>query len=198
LGASPNAYTSFTKTAYLFSATTNIEKNVETLVDFVQDPYFSDQSVEKEKDIIAQEIRMYDDQPDWQSFMGTIKSMFKNHPIKVDIAGTVESIQTITKEDLYTCYHTFYHPTNMTLCVVGNFEPQSMMHMIEENQAKKNFAEMNEIKRSFSPEPRGVAMKENKIMMPVSVPNCTIGIKEFTTVLDKNDFIKRDLLQGMV
>src|SRR5690625_908237 len=84
-GASPNAYTSFTKTAYLFSATKNIEENVETLINFVQDPYFSEQSVEKEKGIIAQEINMYDDQPDWQSFMGTIKSMFKNHPVNIDI-----------------------------------------------------------------------------------------------------------------
>src|SRR5699024_2434976 len=113
-GASPNAYTSFTKTAYLFSATNNIEENVETLINFVQDPYFSEQSVEKEKGIIAQEIKMYDDQPDWQSFMGTIKSMFENHPVNIDIAGTVDSIYEITKDDLYTCYNTFYHPENMT------------------------------------------------------------------------------------
>src|SRR5690625_684043 len=109
-GASANAYTSFTKTAYLFSATNNIDKNVETLLDFVQDPYFSDQTVEKEKGIISQEIKMYDDQPDWQSFMGTVKAMFKHHPVKNDIAGTVDSIMPITKEDLYTCYNTFYHP----------------------------------------------------------------------------------------
>src|SRR5690625_4712852 len=109
-GASPNAYTSFTNTAYLFSATDNIEQNVETLLDFVQEPYFSEQSVEKEKRIIKQEIMMYDDQPDWQAMMGTIKSLFKNHPVKTDIAGTVASIETITKADLYTCYHTFYHP----------------------------------------------------------------------------------------
>ena len=119
-GASANAFTSFTKTAYLFSATNHIEENVKTLIDFVQDPYFSEKSVEKEKGIIAQEIKMYDDQPDWQSFMGTIKAMFKKHPVNIDIAGTVESISKITKDDLYTCYNTFYHPENMTLFITGN------------------------------------------------------------------------------
>src|SRR5690625_2765891 len=124
-GASANAYTSFTKTAYLFSATANIEQNVKTLIDFVQDPYFSDESVEKEKGIIAQEIMMYDDQPGWQLFMGTIKNMFHKHPVNIDIAGTVDSIETITKEDLYVCYETFYHPENMTLFIAGNFNPRS-------------------------------------------------------------------------
>src|SRR5699024_6081462 len=87
LGASPNAYTSFSKTAYLFSTTENVIENVETLLDFVQDPYFSDESVEKEKGIIAQEINMYEDEPGWRSFMGTIKNMYANLPINIDIAG---------------------------------------------------------------------------------------------------------------
>src|SRR5690625_5160841 len=197
-GASPNAYTSFTKTAYLFSATDNIEANVETLLDFVQDPYFSEASVEKEKGIITQEIKMYDDQPDWQSFIGTVQGMFKSHPIKIDIAGTVESIQMITKDDLYTCYHTFYHPTNMTLCVVGNFEAEEMMTYIEKNQMKKQFAQANEIKRSFPEEPAEVAMKERKIVMPVSIAQCTVGVKEVTTKLPAEEFIKRDLLQEII
>ncbi len=197
-GASPNAYTSFTKTAYLFSATNYIEKNVLTLLDFVQDPYFSEQSVEKEKGIIAQEIKMYDDQPDWQSFMGTIQAMFKNHPVKIDIAGTVESIHKITKDDLYTCYHTFYHPENMTLFIAGNFDGEEMMRLIEENQMKKEFLPMDQVERNFPIEPEEVAMKENKLIMPVSIPNCTVGIKESTTVLEPEEFLKKDLLQGIV
>src|SRR5690625_582068 len=162
-GASPNAYTSFTKTAYLFSTTNHIEKNVETLLNFVQEPYFSEQSVEKEKGIIAQEIKMYDDQADWQSFMGTIKGMFQNHPVKFDIAGTVESIDAITKEDLYVCYHTFYHPSNMILFITGNFNPEQMMNLVEENQENKDFKEMHDIKRNIPSEPSFVAMKENNI-----------------------------------
>src|SRR5690625_5161075 len=167
-GASPNAYTSFTKTAYLFSATTNIDKNVETLLDFVQDPYFSEQSVEKEKGIIAQEIKMYDDQPDWQSFMGTVKAMFKHHPVKNDIAGTVDSIMPITKEDLYTCYNTFYHPENMTLCVIGAFDVEEMMEMIEENQRAKSFPTFTNVEKHFPEEPVDVKTKESTIQLPVS------------------------------
>jgi predicted Zn-dependent peptidase len=198
LGASPNAYTSFTKTAYLFSATNRIEENVKTLIDFVQDPYFSEASVEKEKGIIAQEIKMYDDQPDWQSFMGTVKAMFKHHPVNIDIAGTVDSIRSVTKDDLYTCYYTFYHPENMTLFITGNFNEETMMELIEENQDKKEFKKMDDIIRKFPDEPKQVAVKENKITMPVSIPKCTIGIKESTETLKGAAYLKKDLLQDMV
>lgn len=196
--ASPNAYTSFTKTAYLFAATNHIEKNVKTLIDFVQDPYFSEESVEKEKGIIAQEIKMYDDQPDSQSFMGIIKSLFQNHPVHIDIAGTVKSINTITKDDLYTCYNTFYHPENMTLFIAGNFDADNMMKLIQSNQQAKDFKKMDHIEREFPDEPAEVAMKENKIVMPVSIPKCTIGIKESSTELKGEAFLKKDLLQGMI
>ncbi|WP_407271514.1 EF-P 5-aminopentanol modification-associated protein YfmH [Radiobacillus sp. PE A8.2] len=197
-GASANAFTSFTKTAYLFSATSNIDENVSTLIDFVQDPYFSDQSVEKEKGIIAQEIRMYDDQPDWRSFFGTIQSLYHHHPVQIDIAGSVESIEKITKEDLYTCYHTFYHPSNMTLFVAGNFEPENMMKLIKENQAEKSFAELNEIDRSFPEEPNDVAKKKHVIHMPVSVPKCMVGLKESATYVDNVSFLKAELLSSML
>ncbi|WP_106497563.1 EF-P 5-aminopentanol modification-associated protein YfmH [Lentibacillus sp. Marseille-P4043] len=197
-GASANAYTSFTKTAYLFAATDQIEKNVETLIDFVQDPFFSEQSVEKEKGIIGQEIKMYDDQPDWQAFMGTIKGMFQEHAVKVDIAGTVESINSITKDDLYTCYNTFYHPENMTLFIAGNFDVDKMTKLIKTNQSKKKFAKLEKIKRNYPHEPEEVAMAENKIVMPVSVPKCTVGIKESAKEMSGDEFLKKDLLQGMV
>lgn len=197
-GASANAYTSFTKTAYLFSATNHIEKNIQTLLDFVQDPYFSEESVEKEKGIIAQEIEMYNDQSDWQSFMGTLKALFHHHPVKIDIAGTVDSIYTITKDDLYTCYNTFYHPENMTLFVAGNFEEQRIMDLIRQNQVFKDFAKLDDIKRDYPEEPASAARKENKITMPVTVPKCTVGIKESSTQLSGDKFLSKDLLQDMV
>ena len=87
-GASANAFTSFTRTAYLFSATDNVYKNTETLLNFVQEPYFTEETVNKEKGIIGQEITMYDDQPDWRLYFGTIENMYHNHPVKIDIAGT--------------------------------------------------------------------------------------------------------------
>lgn len=196
--ASPNAFTSFTETAYLFSATSNIEKNVLTLIDFVQDPYFSEQSVEKEKGIIAQEINMYDDQPDWRLFMGTNKALFHNHPVNIDIAGTVDSIYTITKDDLYTCYHTFYHPENMILFIAGNFEPDQMMDLITENQGKKSFDKLEDIKRLFPEEPDSVKEKNAVIHMPVSIPKCAVGIKEPNKPLQGEEYLKRDLLIDML
>ncbi|MFD1066284.1 EF-P 5-aminopentanol modification-associated protein YfmH [Oceanobacillus locisalsi] len=196
--ASPNAFTSFTETAYLFSATSNIEKNVLTLIDFVQDPYFSEQSVEKEKGIIAQEINMYDDQPDWRLFMGTNKALFHNHPVNIDIAGTVDSIYTITKDDLYTCYHTFYHPENMILFVTGNFDPEQMMDIIIQNQEKKSFDQLDRIQREFPEEPNRVKEKELKINMPVSIPKCSVGIKEPDLQLQGEAYLKRDLLTDIV
>lgn len=198
LGASPNAYTSFTNTAYLFSATDHIPENVELLVDFVQDPYFSDESVEKEKGIIAQEIKMYDDEPDWRLFMGTIQTMFKDHPVNIDIAGTVDSIQKITKEDLYTCYHTFYHPANMTLAVVGNFDPLHLLELIEINQQKKQFPMPEKIERFVPEEREEVAQKEHSISMPVSVPRCLIGIKEVPHSVTNEELIQKHLIQNMI
>ncbi|MFG6118314.1 MULTISPECIES: EF-P 5-aminopentanol modification-associated protein YfmH [Thalassobacillus] len=197
-GASANAFTSFTKTAYLFSATSNIEKNVETLLNFVQDPYFSDQSVEKEKGIIAQEIKMYDDQPDWRSFFGTIQSLFHEHPVRVDIAGTVESIDEITKEDLYTCYETFYHPSNMTLFIAGNFDPEEMMKQVKDNQNAKEFAEAPSIHRSYPEEPENVAKAFEKIEMPVTTSKCMIGLKEKVAGLSGRDILRAELLSSMI
>ncbi len=120
--ASSNAFTSFTRTCYLFSCTSDLKENLTTLIDFVQSPYFTEQTVEKEKGIIAQEIKMYDDNPDFRAYYEIIGNMFKTHPVRIDIAGTVESIQPITAELLYECYHTFYHPSNMLLFVIGDFD----------------------------------------------------------------------------
>lgn len=197
-GASANAFTSFTETAYLFTATNHIEQNVKTLLDFVQAPYFSDQSVEKEKGIIGQEITMYDDQPDWRLFMGTIQNLFHHHPVKVDIAGTVESIKAITKEDLYECYQTFYHPGNMTLFIAGNFDEATMMSLIKENQSGKEFPPSDQIKRIMPDEPTGAYKKETKINMPVSIPRCSVGIKGLVDDPDKDTLLLNDLLQGMI
>ncbi|GGF10544.1 peptidase [Halobacillus andaensis] len=198
LGASANAFTSFTKTAYLFSATSQIEKNVDTLLDFVQDPYFSKESVDKEKGIIAQEIRMYDDQPDWRSFFGTIQSMYEKHPVKVDIAGTVDSIQEITKDDLYTCYETFYHPSNMVLFVAGNIQPEEMMEQIRSNQAKKDFKEMPEIERFYPEESPSVAKSEDSIKMPVTTAKTMVGVKEDVSSLNGEELLRAELLSGMI
>ena len=131
LGASTNAFTSSTRTAYLFSTSSKELECTKLLLDFVQDLYLTEENVEKEKGIIGQEIKMYDDDPDWQNYFGAIQNLYHHHPISVDIAGTVETVNATTMEALEMCYHTFYHPSNMVLFVVGHIEPETMMQMIE-------------------------------------------------------------------
>ncbi|HZH61187.1 MAG TPA: pitrilysin family protein, partial [Metabacillus sp.] len=174
---SANAFTSFTRTAYLFSSTSHVERNLETLIDFVQDPYFSEKTVEKEKGIIGQEINMYDDNPDWRLYFGLIQNLFHHHPVRIDIAGTIDSIAKITKDSLYECYHTFYHPSNMLLFVVGAVDPEMILQQVRENQEKKNFTAQSEIRREFPTEPSGVFKKIDKLKMNVQGSKCLVGLK---------------------
>ncbi|WP_078595653.1 EF-P 5-aminopentanol modification-associated protein YfmH [Evansella clarkii] len=192
-GASANAFTSFTRTAYLFSSTMEIEKNLETLLDFVQDPYFSEQSVEKEKGIIEQEIKMYDDNPDWRNYFGLISSMYEYHPVKIDIAGTAASINDITKDMLYTCYETFYHPSNMVVFVVGNLEPEKIIEQIRNNQAKKDFKAPEKIERFFEAEPEEVHEKETTIKMNVNTGKSLTGFKDKRPDKQGTDLLKHEL-----
>ncbi|PTX58649.1 putative Zn-dependent peptidase [Melghirimyces profundicolus] len=192
-GASANAFTSFERTAYLFSCTENVKKNLTTLIDFVQNPYFTDQSVEKEKGIIGQEIRMYDDNPDWRSYFGLIEAMFQNHPVKIDIAGTVESIAKIDKETLYTCYETFYHPSNMLLFVVGPIEPEDIMELVRQNQAGKSYDSQGEIRRIYPDEPLQVAEQKKEVSLSVGISKCLFGFKESRTGLTGDDLVRQEL-----
>ncbi|WP_019640222.1 EF-P 5-aminopentanol modification-associated protein YfmH [Paenibacillus fonticola] len=192
-GASANAFTSFDQTVYLFSATDNILKNLETLIDFVQHPYFTDQNVEKEKGIIGQEIGMYQDNPDWRVYFGIIEAMYAVHPVHIDIAGTVESIGTITKETLYTCYNAFYHPSNMLLFVVGGVDPEEVFSLVRSNQMKKEYKPQGEIKRIFTAEPAEVHEKRKEIKLPVSLPKCLFGFKETKIGLSGEALLRQDL-----
>ncbi|MGG2085047.1 EF-P 5-aminopentanol modification-associated protein YfmH [Lysinibacillus pakistanensis] len=192
-GASANAFTSFTRTAYLFSSTDNIYKSTETLLNFVQEPYFTEATVNKEKGIIGQEITMYDDQPDWRLYFGTIENMYHTHPVKIDIAGTIESIDGITADHLYTCYNTFYHPANMLLFVIGAVDPNEMIAFIRENQTNKEFPEPTPIQRFFDQEPVEVAIKERTLNMDVQKPKMYIGLKAKDTNLSGRDMLKHEL-----
>jgi len=193
-GASANAFTSFDRTAYLFSATDHIEENVMTLLDFVQNPYFTDENVEKEKGIIGQEIQMYGDLPDWRVYYGLIEAMYQNHPIHIDIAGTVESISKIDKETLYSCYHTFYHPGNMALFIVGGVEPQQLMAQIRANQATKTFPPYTPVDRFYPDEPSEIREKMKVTQLTVSLPKCLFGFKEnLKGTLSPEQMIKQEL-----
>ncbi|MCL1866106.1 MAG: insulinase family protein [Oscillospiraceae bacterium] len=122
-GANANAYTSFDKTAYLFLCSQNFGKNLEILLKFVQEPYFTEETVQKEQGIIAQEIKMYDDSPDWCVFFNSLEAAYHNNPVKINIGGTVESIAQIDKDLLYRCYNTFYNLNNMVISIAGSFDP---------------------------------------------------------------------------
>lgn len=193
VGAQANAFTSFTRTAYLFSATDHIYKSTETLLNFVQEPYFTEETVNKEKGIIGQEITMYDDQPDWRLYFGAIENMYHNHPVKIDIAGTIDSIDGITAEHLYTCYNTFYHPSNMLLFVIGAVDPVEMMAFIEDNQNKKTFQEPTDLKRLFDEEPTNVAEKERVLHMDVQKPKVYVGLKAKQVDLSGEEMMKHEL-----
>ena len=176
-GCDANAYTSQYKTTYLFSGSNDFYAGINFLLDYVQSPYFTDQNVEKEKGIIIQELNMYKDNPFSRMHEGILYNMFKNHPLKYPIGGTIESVKSITKEDLYTCYNTFYHPSNMILVITGNVDPEETFCVIESNQAKKKFHTFKTIKVKKYSEPNTVCKKQETIKMNVEIPKVGIGYK---------------------
>ena len=131
-GVDPNAFTSFDMTGYYFEGSEKFEENLRTLLSFVSVPWFTQESVDKEQGIIGQEIRMGDDEPDRAVYYGLIRGLYAHSPIRVDIAGTVESIAEISAETLYACHKAFYHPGNMVLCVAGNVDPKRVVEIAEE------------------------------------------------------------------
>ncbi|GIO25317.1 EF-P 5-aminopentanol modification-associated protein YfmH [Oceanobacillus sp. J11TS1] len=197
-GASANAFTSFTRTAYTLSATSNISKNITMLLDFVQEPYFTDDLVEKEKGIIEQEIKMYDDNPDWRARFGLLENLYKNHPAKIDIAGTVNSINQITKEDLYTCYDTFYHPNNMLLFIVGSVNPEAVIKLIRNNQKRKKFREPKEIIRISSNEDAKVNRSSSVMKFPIQIPKVFIGYKELNPMRQGKGLLKYEMILNVL
>lgn len=176
LGVEANAYTTNDHTAYLFECTDNFYEAMTELMDYVQHPYFTDENVEKEKGIIGQEIMMYDDLPEWKVYLNALKAMYHKNPIKIDITGTIETIGKINKEILYKCYNTFYIPSNMLLVICGDFEPEKIIHEIEERLIKKE--EKNVPKRIYPNEPETIAKSEILEEHDVSQPIYAIGIKD--------------------
>ena len=179
-GANANAFTNFTMTAYLFSATEYFYECLDHLIDYVQTPYFTDENVEKEKGIIGQEIKMYEDDPGWQLYMNALDCMYKDNPIKIDIAGTVESISKITPEILYKCYNTFYNPANMTMVVCGDFEPEKLLEEIKRRLVKRE--SQGEIKRIYPKAENEINMPYKEKKMEVSTPAFVIGYKDMQNI----------------
>lgn len=174
-GASANAYTSFDKTAYLFSCSDNFEASLDILLDFVTHPYFTEETVRKEQGIIGQEIKMYDDDPGWRVMFNLLGALYKNNPVRVDIAGTVESIAQIDAPLLYRCYNTFYNLNNMVLAIAGNFEVESVLKAADKILKT---AEPIKIEAKTPAEPREVNERRAEMKLPVAMPLFNIGFKQ--------------------
>lgn len=173
-GASANAFTSFDKTSYLFSCSENFRETIEILLDFVTHPYFTPETVAKEQGIIGQEIRMYDDEPDWKVMFNLLGCLYKDHPVRIDIAGTEESISHIDADLLYRCYNTFYNLNNMVLTVAGNFKISDVLDAADKILKK---APDLKISRKDTPEKPEVVSKFVEQKLAVAVPIFQIGFK---------------------
>ena len=189
LGVDANAYTTNDHTAYLFEATDHFYEALDEFMDYVQHPYYTDANVEKEKGIISQEIKMYDDHPGWQVYMNALKCMYKENPIRIDIAGTIESIGKINKNMLYDCYHTFYHPSNMVLVVCGDFQPKTLLEELKKRMVKQE--NQAEIKRIYPDEPEEIQEKKKMVAMEVNNPLFVIGFKD--NVKRKEQMVKKHI-----
>ena len=174
-GADANAFTSFDKTAYLFSCTDRFADSLEILLDFVQNPYFTEKTVQKEQGIIGQEIKMYEDSPSWRVMFDLLDALYANHGVKIDIAGTVESIAQIDDKLLYSCYNTFYNLSNMFICIAGNVNTEKVLAQI--NGALKP-SEPVEITRIGCDEPDTVQKNFVSQKMAVAYPMFCLGFKE--------------------
>jgi len=175
LGSSPNAYTSFNKTAYLFSCTDQFNENLKLLIDYVQNPYLTDENVEKEKGIIAQEIMMYEDDPEFKAYYNLLKALYAKNPVRNGVAGTKESVMSINRETLMKCYDTFYHPSNMMIIVVGDLIPEEVFDIID--AGIKASEARPKIERIFPEEPEGITQKYIMEKVHISAPIFEIGIK---------------------
>lgn len=174
-GASANAYTSFDKTCYLFSCTGKFQESLEILLDFVTHPYFTEKTVQKEQGIIGQEIQMCRDEAGWEALFSLLRAMYKTHPVRIDIAGTVESIAEITPELLYKCYETFYNFSNMVLCVAGNVTLDEVLSVADRLLKPQKPIR---IERKFHREPREVAESYTEETLSVAFPIFSLGFKE--------------------
>ena len=175
IGVNANAYTTNDHTAYLYECTDNFYEALDEFMDYVQNPYFTDENVEKEKGIIGQEIQMYDDYPEWRVYYNSLEAMYHTNPIKIDVAGTIESISHIDKNILYKCYNTFYNPSNMCLVVGGDFDPEKILEEIKNRLIDKK--QNGEIKRVFEEEEETIVKERIEQKFQVSKPLFTVGIK---------------------
>lgn len=190
MGLDANAYTTFDHTAFLFECTDHFYEGLDELMNYIQHPYFTDKNVEKEKGIISQEINMYNDDPGWKLYMNAMDCLYKENPIKIDIAGSVESISKITPDVLYKCYNTFYNPSNMVVVACGDFNPDELLEEIKKRLINNNGQE--EIKRIYPKSEFEINKKEKEDSMQISMPIFMIAYKD-KIIEKKEELIRRHI-----
>ena len=176
-GSGANANTNYRKTTYLFSGPNAFYENLEFLLEYVENPYFTDENVEKEKGIIIEELEMYQDRPYSRIMQTCMYNSLIKHPMKYPVIGTREDIKRTTKEDLYRCYNTFYHPSNMFVVVTGNVEPDMVFKVIEEHENKRKLVDEPKIELKKYKEPNYVEKEKEVIEMDVTIPKVAITYK---------------------
>lgn len=178
LGASVNAATTYTSTTYLFSTSERFDESLELLLSFVQQPYFTPENVKKEQGIISQEIRMYEDNPEWRLQDNLMNALYHAHPVRIDIAGTVESIARIDPETLYLCHRTFYHPSNMAVFVVGDVDPERVIDQVRAGVEGRNYDHREPVERRYPDEPATLEQRRREEKLRVALPMLALGFKD--------------------
>ena len=194
LGAEPNAFTSDAITGYYFESTEHFEESLRILLSFVSVPYFTEESVAKEQGIIGQEIRMIEDDPQWQVYAHLLRGLYQNHPARIPVAGSVESIAQITAQTLYDCHKAFYDPSNMVLCVVGDVNPEHVARIADEVLPPSACLH---IERFYGAEESdAAALSAVETEMAVSMPLFLCGYK-CDGVADGEENLRQELLGNM-
>lgn len=199
IGVSSNAYTSFDQTVYYFETSEKFEESIAMLVKLIKEPYFTDENVKKEQGIIGQEISMYDDDPSFMVYFNALKAMYQKNPVRIDIAGTIESISHITKELLYTCYNTFYSPQNMFFVVIGDVDVDKTIELIKKNISKYENSKLkntSKIEKYYDAEPEDIAQKQIIQKMDVYLPQLCIGYK--LKLCDGYEIIKNEIIVSII
>ncbi len=195
-GANANAYTSFTMTSYYFTCMSDLYENLDILLEFVTHPYYTPENVEKEQGIIGQEIRRYDDDPEWRLYFNAIKCMYHNHPVKIDIAGTVESIAKITDQTLYSVYERFYDPSNMALFVIGDCTPEAVAEVVDRHITRKTAKAP--VRRFFEEEPTDIVQNRWVQKLPVASTQFILAFKDDVVGGTPLEMLKRSVVTEMV
>ncbi len=193
IGVDANAYTTNDHTAFLYECTDHFEEALDEFMDYVQNPYFTDENVEKERGIIEQEIMMYDDYPEWQLYINAMKALYKDNEMRIDVAGTVETIADIDKDKLYKLYNAFYRPDNMVLVVTGDFVPEEILEKIKARITMKTVE--GETIRKYNSEQKEIVTPRVEVDMNISMPMLLIAYKDNNL---GQDSAKKDLAIDML